>query len=144
MADDYKQTVYKNFKEQVNMTASQLKKWLTSDDAKSVGWSKTEGKKTSVSGAKTEGYKSGELIISIMEKKKDDLTDKDYKQMKRTVSYIKRHMAQKPTKESVEDSRWRYSLMNWGHDPLKQIAIDPYIWYDLLCRTTIWARGVVA
>ena len=28
--------------------------------------------------------------------------------------------AQAPTKEDVEHSRWRYSLMNWGHDPLKK------------------------
>lgn len=24
------------------------------------------------------------------------------------------------TEEGVETSRWRYSLMNWGHDPLKK------------------------
>jgi hypothetical protein len=31
-----------------------------------------------------------------------------------------RHLAQRPTKERIEDSRWRYSLMNWGHDPCKR------------------------
>jgi hypothetical protein len=28
------------------------------------------------------------------------------------------HLAQRPEGD-VEDTRWRYSLMNWGHDPLK-------------------------
>lgn len=40
-------------------------------------------------------------------------------QMKRTVSYVHRHLAQGGPKEDAAHSRWRYSLMNWGHDPLK-------------------------
>jgi Protein of unknown function (DUF3140) len=38
--------------------------------------------------------------------------------MKRVNGYVKRHLGQGPKKDS-EDSKWRYSLMNWGHDPLK-------------------------
>jgi hypothetical protein len=34
------------------------------------------------------------------------------------VSYVHRDKAQKPSGD-VEDSTWPYSLMNWGHDPLK-------------------------
>jgi DNA-binding transcriptional LysR family regulator len=33
-------------------------------------------------------------------------------------SYVKRHLGQGPQSDP-EDSKWRYSLMNWGHDPLK-------------------------
>jgi hypothetical protein len=33
------------------------------------------------------------------------------------VGFIRRHLAQRPENEVT--SRWRYSLMNWGHDPLK-------------------------
>ena len=29
----------------------------------------------------------------------------------------RRHSAQRP--ENIYTSRWRYSLMNWGHDPAK-------------------------
>jgi hypothetical protein len=37
------------------------------------------------------------------------------------TGYVHRHMAQGPEhKADVEDSNWRYSLMNWGHDPLKK------------------------
>jgi Protein of unknown function (DUF3140) len=38
--------------------------------------------------------------------------------MRKVTGYVKRHLNQKP-QHGVEDSRWRYSLMNWGHDPLK-------------------------
>jgi hypothetical protein len=37
--------------------------------------------------------------------------------MKRVNSYVKRHLGQGP-KNDIENSNWRYSLMNWGHDPL--------------------------
>jgi hypothetical protein len=52
------------------------------------------------------------------EKNKSDYTDEDLGHMKKVSAYVKRHLGQGP-KNDVEDSRWRYSLMNWGHDPLK-------------------------
>ena len=44
--------------------------------------------------------------------------------MRTVVGYVHRHLAQRPTKEDVETSRWRSSLMNWGHDPLRDPAAD--------------------
>ena len=38
--------------------------------------------------------------------------------MRRIVSYVHRHQAQKPNSD-VENSNWRYSLLYWGHDPMK-------------------------
>jgi hypothetical protein len=35
------------------------------------------------------------------------------------VGYVKRHLAQRPSGD-ISDSAWRYSLMNWGHDPTKK------------------------
>jgi hypothetical protein len=46
------------------------------------------------------------------------MTKTDFKHMQKVISYVHRHMKQGPKKD-VENSRWRYSLMNWGHDPLK-------------------------
>jgi hypothetical protein len=37
--------------------------------------------------------------------------------MRKVVGYINRHLAQRPSGD-VTDTRWRHSLMNWGHDPL--------------------------
>jgi len=39
--------------------------------------------------------------------------------MRKVVGYIHRHLAQGGPKEDKEHSAWRYSLMNWGHEPLK-------------------------
>ena len=104
--------VEKQFGEAVNMKASELEKWLGSDESKSVGAKGGEDREST-------GHESGRRIVEILGKHKADLDDEDEEQMKRTVSYVHRHLAQKPTKESIEDSKWRYSLMNWGHDPLK-------------------------
>ena len=38
--------------------------------------------------------------------------------MRKVVGYVKRHSAQRPDGD-VTDTPWRYSLMNWGHDPAK-------------------------
>jgi hypothetical protein len=103
--------VEKQFAEAVNMGAGELKKWLESDESQSVGQGGKDQEST--------GHESGRRIVEILEKHKADRDDDDEQQMKRTVSYVHRHLAQKPTKESIEDSKWRYSLMNWGHDPLK-------------------------
>ncbi|SMB84075.1 DNA-binding protein [Hymenobacter roseosalivarius DSM 11622] len=103
--------IYADFKAQVNMTASELEKWLATEESNSVGQDSGDG--TSI------GHKSGERIIEILNKKKADLTEADETHMHKVHSYISRHLAQGPEKD-VEHSRWRYSLMNWGHDPLKK------------------------
>ena len=56
--------------------------------------------------------------MEILQKEEDDYTDDDVEHMRRVVSYVHRHQAQGP-EEDVENSDWRYSLLNWGHNPLK-------------------------
>jgi hypothetical protein len=102
----------KDFSDAVNMTASELEKWLKTDESKEVG-QKSGGSGESV------GHDSGRKIIKILQKKKGDLTDADEAHMRKVVGYVHRHLAQRP-KGDVEDTAWRYSLMNWGHDPLKK------------------------
>ena len=36
----------------------------------------------------------------------------------KVVGYVHRHLAKRPN-GNITDSAWRYSLMNWGHDPQK-------------------------
>jgi hypothetical protein len=107
MADD---DVQAEFGEAVNMTAGQLEEWLDTEESKSVGQKDGGGEST--------GHASGRRIIDILHKKKADLTDDDRAHMRKVVGYVHRHLAQRP-KGDVEDTKWRYSLMNWGHDPLK-------------------------
>lgn len=59
-----------------------------------------------------------ERWLDTEESKVSDLTDDDYRHMRKVVGYVHRHLAQRP-KGDVTDTKWRYSLMNWGHDPLK-------------------------
>lgn len=102
--------IYAQFKQDVNMTAAELKRWLQTEESKSVGLDSGDG--TSI------GHKSGERIVEILDKKKADLTPDDEAHMHKVHSYVSRHSAQGPAAD-IEHSRWRYSLMNWGHDPLK-------------------------
>jgi hypothetical protein len=98
------------FHDAVNMTAGELEKWLQTDDSKNSGQSDDGGEST--------GHESGRRIVAILRTKKADLTDSDEQHMHKVVGYIKRHLAQRPDGD-VSQTRWRYSLMNWGHDPLK-------------------------
>lgn len=101
----------KEFDDVVNMTAKELEKFLDTDESKDVGQKKDDDEST--------GHKSGRRIIEILETNKGDLSDDDYAHMRKVVGYCHRHLAQKPSGD-IENSKWRYSLMNWGHDPLKK------------------------
>jgi hypothetical protein len=98
------------FDEAVNMTASELERWLETDESKSVGQSDDGGESV--------GHESGRRIVELLRKKKGDRTEDDQAHMRKVVGYVHRHLAQRPDGD-VKDTRWRYSLMNWGHDPLK-------------------------
>ncbi|MGY1726064.1 DUF3140 domain-containing protein [Geodermatophilus sp. SYSU D01062] len=113
MADEDRDAIRKDFGEAVNMSASELQRWLDTDESRSVG------QKSGGSGEST-GHESGRRIVELLHKKRGDLTDDDYAHMRKVHGYVQRHLAQEPNEEDVEDSRWRYSLMNWGHDPLKK------------------------
>ena len=110
--------VRKEFDASVNMTRRELERWLDSDESRSVG-ARGDGKKSDAGGSESVGHESGRRIVQILSKKKGDLDDDDYAHMRKVNGYVKRHLAQRPKKEPIEGSRWRYSLMNWGHDPLK-------------------------
>lgn len=111
--DDKHAESYAAFKDAVNMTPAAIEKFLDSDESQKVGWKGEDGKGS----GESVGHASGRRIVAIKRKKKADLTDDDYAHMAKVVGYVKRHSAQGPEKDS-KTSKWRYSLMNWGHDPL--------------------------
>ncbi len=115
MADDH-ETIWKGFGEAVNMTPAELEKFLDTDESKEVGWKGEDGD----GAGESVGHKSGKRIVEIKRKKKADLTDDDYAHMKKVVGYVHRHRKQGGPADDKEHSPWRYSLMNWGHDPLKE------------------------
>jgi hypothetical protein len=112
MDADERRRVYEAFDEAVNMTPAELERWLGTEESKGVGWT-PEGEGEAV------GHRSGRRIVEIRRKKKAELDDADYAHMRKVVGYVKRHAAQGGPEEDRAGSRWRYSLMNWGHDPLK-------------------------
>ena len=107
--------IAKNFDEAVNMSAAEIEKFLDTEESKKVGWKGESGHEDTES----VGHKSGARIVEIKRKSKGDLTEDDYAHMRKVVSYVRRHMAEGGPAEDKEHSRWRYSLMNWGHDPFK-------------------------
>ena len=93
----------------VNLNARELAAWLETDASKSVGWDSGDGESV--------GRKSGKRILA-MQRRKSKPTAEDVAHMRKVVGFIRRHRARGPLR-NVATSRWRYSLMNWGHDPLK-------------------------
>ncbi len=91
------------------MTASEIGDWLATADSRKVGQKTDSGESV--------GHASGRRIVAILGKKREALTDDDYAHMRKVVGFVRRHRAQEPA--NMATSRWRYSLMNWGHDPLK-------------------------
>lgn len=108
-----REKVRDDFAEAVNMTAAELKAWLASRESRSVGWKGKDGKGK----GESIGHASGRRILAILGKSDDALGNDDYAHMRKVVGYVRRHLAQQPA--NIVSSRWRYSLMNWGHDPLK-------------------------
>lgn len=109
MNEQKRKAVYDEFEGLVNLQPKELEEWLATDESRSVG---------DTDNGESTGHRSGRRIIEIKRTKKDELTDADYEHMHEVVNYINRHTAQ-PPESDIEHSRWRYSLMNWGYDPLK-------------------------
>jgi hypothetical protein len=102
------------FDKAVNMTASELRRWLATQASNSVGHVR-EGEHESI------GHQSGRRIVELLGKKRSDYTDDDLAHVRKVNGYVRRHLAQCPAGD-ISETRWRYSLMNWGHDPLKRGA----------------------
>ena len=107
--EDEREEVYQDFKDRVNMAPKELEEWLETEESKAAGDS-DDGEST--------GHAMGRNIVDIKKTNKDDLSDEQYRQMKKVVNYVGRHTAQRPDGD-VEDTTWCHSLKNWGHDPTK-------------------------
>ena len=110
MTEEDKKAV-EEFKKRVNMTPKEIEKWLNTKESEKVGYKENETDESV-------GHKSGKQIIKILDKKQRDYTVDDLKHIHKVVGYIHRHLAQRPDGDTTE-TNWRYSLMNWGHDPAK-------------------------
>ena len=104
--------VWDDWTSAVNMTAGDLEKWLETDESRSVGQKAGVG-----DDGESTGHASGRRIVELLRSKRGDLSHDDAEHMRKVVGYVHRHLAQRPAND-VTETNWRYSLMNWGHDPL--------------------------
>lgn len=97
------------FAQIVNMTPREIEDWHKTEASASVGQDSGDG--ISV------GVKAGQRTLQLLRIKRMPNAD-DIKHMRRVVNFIRRQVMLAP-RQNRETSRWRYALMNWGHDPLK-------------------------
>ena len=97
------------FKKAVNMSPKTLVARLKTTESKKVGFKSTEG-------SESVGHDSGKKIVVLLGKPQVDYTSDDVIHARKVVGYIHRHLAQRPA-GNIAETPWRYSLMNWGHDP---------------------------
>ena len=94
----------------VNMSADEIEEWLETEESRAVGFTRP-GESESV------GRQAGRRIAAILRTEAWQRDDEDLRLMRKTVGFIRRHIAREPA--NMVTSRWRYALMNWGHDPLR-------------------------
>ncbi|WP_326552954.1 DUF3140 domain-containing protein [Micromonospora sp. NBC_01813] len=102
---------YRAFVDVVNMSPDELARWLRTPESKAAGQHNDGGESV--------GHASGRRIVTLLRTRREALDDDDYAHMRKVVGYVHRHLAQRPSGD-VTDTRWRHSLMNWGHDPLQE------------------------
>lgn len=109
MSTDDPQAEVKEFKKAVNMSAKALTAWLNTKESQAVGFKSTDD-------AESVGHDSGTKIVALLGKSLKEFSIADIAHARKVVGYIHRHLAQRPTGD-IGSTPWRYSLMNWGHDP---------------------------
>ncbi|MEO7177904.1 MAG: DUF3140 domain-containing protein [Allosphingosinicella sp.] len=97
-----------DFAAAVNMDADELEAWLETAESKRVGFKREDGDESV-------GHASGRRIVRLL--RHGPSKESDFAHMRKVVGFVRRHRAQEPA--NMVTSRWRYSLMNWGHDPLR-------------------------
>jgi hypothetical protein len=98
------------FARAVNMDSDEIEAWLKTPESRRVGQVKAGA-------CESVGHASGRRIAAILRTPEPRRTDADYLHMRKVAGFVARHRAQEPA--NCVTSRWRYSLMNWGCDPLK-------------------------
>ncbi|MER5462223.1 DUF3140 domain-containing protein [Streptomyces sp. NPDC002668] len=100
------EALWDEFHQLVNMTSQELSAWLETREA-------AESTETSPAGVDTE---AGRHVLSILLKRRVDLTDDDVHVMHQVVEAVETRQEQV---DGAGDIEWRHSLMTLGHDPLK-------------------------
>ena len=109
MSPDDTATTICEFKQAVNISPQKLAAWLETPESKEVSFESSER-------GESVGHQSGQRIVDLLGQTQAKFSSGDVDHAKKVIGSIHRHLAQRPSGD-IADSRWRYSLMNWEHDP---------------------------
>jgi hypothetical protein len=97
------------FHQVVNMSSEELRTWLLVDAANEDAFPAEPDLGLP---------ELGRRVVNVLRKRKVDLTDADLATMREVVDFVEKQQIAPPAAEA-DNARWRRSLMNVGHDPLK-------------------------
>ncbi|POX50650.1 DUF3140 domain-containing protein [Streptomyces sp. Ru72] len=100
--------LWEDFHRVVNMTSQELAAWLRVRDADEESEPLPE----------EAGTPTGRHVLSILQKRRTDLTDDDVRVMRKVVDTVASEVDVENEPEA-EDEHRRHRLMTLGHDPLK-------------------------
>jgi hypothetical protein len=117
LSNDEKKETYKKWKELVNMSVSELKKFMDSDEGKEAGLTKEQANKLGIH----YGRESAKWILRMKETPVEDWTPKMWEWAKRQISFNSRMRGNKGKlyDEKGIKTRKHLSLLIWGHNPEK-------------------------
>ena len=113
-----RRAIVQEFARVVNIPPARLRQWLQGEESRSVGMRPGGERVTSATQGEAVGHQMGRRILEIRGKRQAALTEDDLAAMRKVIGYVHRHGKQRP-RGDVSNTRWRRSLMNWGHDPLR-------------------------
>lgn len=97
------QYTVEEFRSVVHMSPEEIERWRQTPEAQSAP-------------------DAGEAarIVALLRKPEDEYTDGDIAEMQTAIDAVRERLAlERPPERAVAHATWRYGLMNWGHDPLK-------------------------
>jgi hypothetical protein len=117
IAETEKDSIYKEWKNLVNMSKSELKDFYDSKEGKEAGLSEGEAKKEGISS----GRESARWIMKMKDTKRENWTPTMWKWAKKQISFIKRMSGNKGGlfDDKGDKTRKHTSLLIWGHNPKK-------------------------
>ena len=108
---------YNKWKTLVNMSASELEKFMNSEEGKVAGLSKEEASKQGIKS----GRESAKWIIKMKSTKVEDWTPEMWSWCNRQISFVSRMKGNKGPlfDDKKRKTRKHLSLLIWGHNPSK-------------------------
>jgi hypothetical protein len=107
LSPEDEQAIREAFDALVNLEPAELRAWLKRPESLKVGMIR-RGETESV------GRQSAKMILAIRAKDVGDLSDADYRHMKKVIGYCRRHLAQRPQ-----------ALRNGGGCHRHALALEP-------------------